>query len=91
MIVNKHLIGSSKVNLFFSNLDYSKIEIINYIFILIQNLFILIRFYKKTNLSYREYNTFEQNDVAKLRPENYIITIMQMVFLIFFFNRMVFL
>ena len=84
MIVNKHLIGSSRIKNFFANIDYSKLEIINYIFIIIQNILILWRFYKKTDLPYEEYYSFEQSKVRKLHPENMVLAIIQICFLIFF-------
>ena len=84
MIVNKHLIGSSHFNNFCANIDYSIIEIINYIFIVVQNVLILWRFYKKSDLSYEEYYTFDQSKVKKLHLENMIIAIVQDIFLIFF-------
>jgi hypothetical protein len=84
MTVNKHLIGSSRFKNFCANIDYPKIEIINYIFIIVQNILILWRFYKRTDLSYQDYYTFEQSKVRKLRLENLIIAIVQECFLIVF-------
>ena len=84
MIVNKHLIGSSKIKKSFANIDYSLVEIVNYIFIVVQNILILWRFYKRTDLPYRKYYTFEQSTVRALHPENMILAIVQICFLIFF-------
>ena len=84
MIVNKHLIGSSHFKNFCANIDYSIIEIINYIFIVVQNILILLRFYKKSDLSYEEYYTFDQSKVRKLNHANMIIAIIQDIFLIVF-------
>jgi inositol 1,4,5-triphosphate receptor type 3 len=84
MVVNKHLIGTSKFNNFCANIDYSIVEIINYVFIVIQNILILIQFYKKTDLPYEKYYSFEQSKVRKLRLENIIIAIIQELFLIVF-------
>ena len=84
MIVNKHVIGSSKFNNFCANIEYSLVEIVNYIFIVIQNILILWRFYKRTNLPYEEYYSFDQKKVRKLHPENMVIAIIQSCFLIVF-------
>ena len=84
MIVNKHVIGSSKFNNFCANIDYSLVEIVNYIFIVIQNILILWRFYKRTDLPYEEYYSFDQKKVRKLHPENLVIAIIQSCFLIVF-------
>ncbi len=82
MIVNKHLIGNSRFNNFCANINYSIVEIINYIFIVVQNILILIQFYKKSDLSYEEYYSFDQSKVNKFRLENIIIAIIQEIFLI---------
>ena len=84
MTVNKHLIGSSKFKNYCANINYSTVEIINYIFIVVQNLLMLWRFYKRTDLSYKEYYTFQQSKVRKLHPENMIIAVIQIIFLIVF-------
>ena len=84
MIVNKHLIGSSRFNNYCSNINYSFVEIVNYIFVVIQNILILIQFYKKSSLSYEEYYTFDQSKVRKFRIANIIIAIIQEIFLIIF-------
>ena len=84
MIVNKHLIGSSKFNNFCANIDYSLVEIINYIFVVIQNVLILAQFYKASDLPYEEYYCFDQSKVRKFRVENIIIAIIQEIFLIVF-------
>ena len=84
MTVNKHLIGSSKFKNYCANINYSKVEIINYLFIIVQNILILWRFYKRTDLSYQEYYTFQQSKVRKFHPENLILAIIQSIFLIVF-------
>ena len=47
-----------------------------------QNILILIQFYKKSDLSYEEYYSFDQSKVNKFRLENIIIAIIQEIFLI---------
>ena len=84
MVVNKHLIGSSNFNKFFVNLNYTYIEMINYLFIVVQNFLILIQFYKKTDESYEEYFSFDKNKRKKLYHENMILAIIQMVFIVIF-------
>ena len=81
MIINKHLIGSSKFNNFCVNLNYIYIEIINYVFIVVQNFLILFRFYKKTDESYQEYFTFNKDKITNLHHENMILAIIQIIFL----------
>ena len=82
MIVNKHLIGTSKFNNFCVNLNYTYIEMINYLFIVVQNFLILIRFYKKTDESYENYYTFDKDKVRKLYHENMILAIINIIFLL---------
>ena len=81
MVINKHLIGNHKINKFFVNLNYTYIEMINYLFIIIQNFLILFRFFKKTDESYQEYNTFDTNKIRKLHIENLILAILQIIFI----------
>ena len=84
MIVNKHLIGYSKFNKLCVNLNYRYIEMINYLFIVVQNVFILFRFYKKTDEPYEEYFTFDEKKIRKLYHENMILAIIQIAFLFIF-------
>ena len=81
MIVNKHIIGNSRFNNIFINLNYTYIEMINYLFIIVQNFLILFRFYKKTDDPYEEYFAFDENKITKLHHENMILAIIQMIFL----------
>ena len=81
MIVNKHIIGNSRFNNIFINLNYTYIEMINYLFIIVQNFLILFRFYKKTDEPYEEYFAFDENKITKLHHENMILAIIQMIFL----------
>ena len=81
MIVNKHIIGSYQFNNFFVNLNYTYIEMLNYLFIVVQNFLILFRFYKKTDEPYEEYYTFDKNKIRKLYHENMIIAVLQIIFL----------
>ena len=84
MIVNKHLIGSSKFNNFCVNLNYTYIEMINYLYIVVQNFLILFRFYKKTDEPYEEYYSFNKDKIRTLYHENMILSIIQIVFLLVF-------
>ena len=84
MIVNKHIIGNSRFNNICTNLNYTYIEMINYLFIVVQNFLILLRFYKKTDEPYEEYYSFDKSKIRKLHNENMILAIVQMVFLVIF-------
>ena len=81
MIVNKHIIGHSRFNNICINLNYTYIEMINYLIIIIQNFLILFRFYKKTDESYEEYYSFDKSKIRKLYHENMILSIIQIIFL----------
>ena len=81
MIVNKHIIGHSRFNKMCINLNYTYIEMINYLIIIIQNFSILFRFYKKTDESYEEYYSFDKSKIRKLYHENMILAIVQMIFI----------
>ena len=84
MIVNKHLVKANKLSNFWANINYTYIEIINYIIIVVQNFLILFRFYKETNESYEEYHSFDEDRIHKLYHENMILAVVQIIFLGFF-------
>ena len=84
MIVNKHIIGNSRFNNMCINLNYTYIEMINYLFIIVQNFLILLRFYKKTDEPYEEYYSFDKSKIRKLYHENMILSIIQMIFICIF-------
>ena len=84
MIVNKHLIKGSRFNNFWVNLNYTYVEMINYLFIAIQNIFILFRFYKKTDDPYEEYYTFDKTKTKKMYHENMVLALIQILLLLIF-------
>ncbi len=84
MIINMHLIDDNKLSKFFANINYRYIEIINYFFIVIQNILILFRFYKASDNSYEEYYTFDSDRINKLYHENMVLAVLQIFFLAFF-------
>ena len=79
MIVNQHLLGSSTIKKAFSNMNYFIIQIINFIFILIEN--ILILYYYYVSPSVLDYDLVKDNDKKKVHFLNLIFSIIHLIFL----------
>ena len=79
MIVNQHLLGTSSIKKAFSNMNYYIIEIINFIFILIEN--ILIMYYYYVSPSNLDYDLVKDNDRNKVHFISFLLSIVHLVFL----------
>ena len=81
MISNYHKIGANKLFLFFSNSPINLLEIINFLFILLQNIILMIHHYRGTNSSDNDYEIPVKNTRDTLFDDNYYISLIHMAFL----------
>ena len=77
MVVNRHLVGNSKLKKYLSNINYFIIEVISYFIIIINNIFIIYHFYKSADLPIEEYDIFDEKEINKLHIDNVLISIIQ--------------
>jgi len=82
MVVNRHLMGNSRIKNYFANINYFYIELINYLIIILNNCFIIYHFYKSTDLPIEEYDIFDESKKSKLYSENVTISSIQIALLI---------
>ena len=82
MVANRHLIGNSKFKNYLANINYFYIELLNYIIIIFNNLFIIHHFYKSHNLPIEEYDIFDKDSISKLYLDNILISSIQIAGLI---------
>lgn len=82
MISNYHKIGANKVFLFLSNIPINLLEIINFLFILLQNIILMIHHYRGTKSSYNDYEIPVKDTRDNLFDDNYYISLIHMVFLV---------
>ena len=83
MIVNQHLLGSSSIKEFLSNINYLYVEIINFVFIIIGNLLIMYHFYLSPSLPIQEYDVIKNDDRYFIHISNFIVSIIHLAFLFF--------
>ena len=82
MVVNRHLIGNSKIKYHLANINYFAIEVVNYLIIIINNSFIVYHFYKSPYLPTENYDIFDESLKDKLHLGNILISLIQAVLLI---------
>ena len=82
MVVNRHLIGTSKIKTYLVNVNYFIIEIISYFIIIINNGFVIYHFYKSPDLPHEYYDIFDEDEKSILHADNICISIFQAAFLI---------
>ena len=82
MVVNRHIIGNSKVKNVLANINYFIIEVISYLVILLNNYFIIYHFYKSTSLPIEEYDIFNEDDITTFYADNILISLIQACILI---------
>ena len=81
MIINKNFIMSSEINKFFCDFNFKIFEKINYLLIIIQNIFLILRTYKGPNDG--NYDIKDKNNFFKLKIQHEIIAIIQLIYSIF--------
>ena len=81
MIINKKFIMSSNLNKFFCDLHFKIFEQINYILIIIQNIFLIERTYKGPND--KNYNVKDRKNFFKLKIQHVIIACIQIIYNLF--------
>ena len=84
MIINKHLCNDSKFKKFLANMNFYILEIINYIIIILNNIFIIKHFYQKPTLPTAQYEVFDMGKINDFYFFNMIISIVQVLFDIFY-------
>ena len=82
MVVNRHLIGTSRIKNYLANINYFIVEIISYLIIIINNGFVIYHFYKSPDLPHERYDIFDEDEKTKLHADNILISIIQAAFLI---------
>ena len=82
MIANRNLKSEKGIKRFLREVDYSIFERINFIFIIILNIELIIEHYKNTSLSDEEYNKSNNENFYKYNKVIVIIALIQLFFLI---------
>ena len=82
MVVNLHKIGRSKCSAFMADIDFSILEIINYLIIIVQNVLLMRHYYHSPTLPNDTYNVMDMSLTHYIFFDNMIVAIVQMVFLI---------
>ena len=77
MVVNRHLVGNSKLKHYLSNINYFIVEVISYFIIIINNIFIIYHFYKSPDLPQEEYDIFDDEEKSVLHLDNIFISVIQ--------------
>ena len=81
MALNRYM-TNSKISKFLSDLKYTHLEWVNFIFILIQNIVLVIQYYKPWNISYKEYFTLDKNKWYHYNIFNLIVSIIQCCYIL---------
>ena len=84
MVVNIHTTGSSKFKSFLVNLNFKIIEIINYLFIIAQNILLMYHYYRSPDLDISLYEEKDESLKYHLFRSNLILSIIQIVYLLLF-------
>ena len=82
MIVNRHLVGNSSFKNYLANINYFIIELISYLIIIVNNIFVIIHFYKSPKLPVDEYDKFDEKEKSILHVDNILISVIQAAFLL---------
>ena len=82
MVVNLHKIGRSKCSAFMADIDFSILELINYLIIIIQNILLMIHYYHSPKLPSDIYNVIDISMIHQIFFDNIIVTLIQIVFLV---------
>ena len=84
MLVNYHMVHHSSSLQFLSSINYFYVELLNYLFIIVQNIIIVIHFYNETDMPPENYDIIEKGKKYKFFTLSLIILIIQSAFLIAF-------
>ena len=84
MIVNYHMVHHSSFLQALSSINYFYIEIINYLLIIVQNIIIIIHFYKSTDSPPENYDIIKKGKKYKYYSISLIFFFIQSAFLILF-------
>ena len=74
MVVNYHTIGKSKFLQSMAEINFYYIELINYFFIIIQNILIMKHYYKPPHLDPNIYETIDNTKTNKLFKDNILLS-----------------
>ena len=84
MVANRHLIGNSKFKNYLANINYFIIEVISYLVIIVNNIFVIFHFYKSTDLPLEEYDIFDEEEKSVFYADNILISVIQAAILLLF-------